>query len=680
MNLMKKEPEIQQVPLTSPDERATRIDTLRRLFPDLFDGDGVLDEKALRTLLADEVPNVSERFRFEWAGKTQSKRFAFVPSKATLAFDPTRSLNADGSALDHEAPIEACTSGNLIIEADNLEALKLLSKSYFEQVKCIYIDPPYNKDADVIYPDDYSESADAYWLKSGEKKAGIKLRAVSESSGRRHSSWLNMMQSRLLQARNLLADDGVMLMSIGSDEEHNLRKLGDEIFGEENFIAKMIWAGGRKNDSKLISVSHEYILVYAKNKLHLTENKVIWRQRKKGIDDIYAQYKKLKKKHGHDTTMIQEDLKAWFSDLDDGVPAKRHKHYSAVDKKGVYFPADISWPGGGGPKYDVMHPLTKKNCSIPNRGWMFADPKKMQEAIDDDRVHFGDDETSVPCIKLYLEDSEYEVPYSVFYQDGRAATKRLRKLMGADYFEHPKNELVLQDLIEAISYKSRDGIFMDFFAGSGTFAHSVLLQNAADNGTRRYVLVQIPEAIDSSTKTGPAALKAGYQKISDITIDRVRRAAQQVQEDHPKANLDLGFRVLELSASNFPQNTFTPDPAKSEEENLKALDEHLAAAAQKTIFDDGNFGSVVTEIAIKFGFGLFYQTQQLGEEFKRNAVYRIEGNDKGALLCLDEDLHDETIEALKAHGDEQLIVAKVALDTTKKFELHNAFKDNLWVV
>ena len=677
---MNNEPEINQVPLTSPDERESRIETLRRLFPDLFDGDGVLDEKALRTLLAEEVPDVSERFRFEWAGKTQSKRFAFAPSKSTLAFDPARSANADGSTPNNDTTIEDCSTGNIIIEGDNLETLKLLSKSYFEAVKCIYIDPPYNKDADVIYPDDYTENTEAYWLRTGEKKEGVKLRAVSESSGRRHSSWLNMMQSRLLQARNLLADDGVMLMSIGGDEEHNLRKLGDEVFGEENFVAKMIWAGGRKNDSKLISVSHEYILVYAKSKLYLTENKVIWRQRKKGIDDIYAQYKKLKKKFGKDTESIQKNLKAWFSALEDGVPAKRHSHYSCVDHRGIYFPDNISWPGGGGPKYDVLHPTTGKKCAVPSRGWMFAEPKKMQEVVDDDRVHFGEDETSVPCIKSYLKDREYEVPYSVFYQDGRAATKRLRKLMGDDYFEHPKNELVLQELIEAISYTTRDGIFMDFFAGSGTFAHSVMLQNAADGGSRRYVLVQIPEAIDNSTKTGPAALKAGYRKISDITIDRVRRAGRQVQSDHPKASLDLGFRVLALSPSNFPENTFKPDPASPEEENLKALDAHLTAAAQKTIFDDGNFRSVVTEIALKFGFGLFYQTQHLAEDYLRNAVYRIEGNQKGALLCLDDNLHDETIEALKAYGDEQLIVAKSALDTTKKFELHNAFKDNLWVV
>ncbi len=242
---------------------------------------------------------------------------------------------------------------------------------------------------------------------------------------------------------------------------------------------------------------------------------------------------------------------------------------------------------------------------------MFADPEKMKQAIKDERVHFGEDETSVPCIKLYLKDSEYEVPYSVFYQDGRASTKRLRTLMGGDYFEHPKDELVLQELIEAMSYKDPTGVFMDFFAGSGTFAHSVMLQNAEDGGDRRFVVVQVPEKIEvvgdkRAKKRAKAAIAAGYKKISDITVDRIKKAGQKVKAGKVKGELDIGFRLLELAKSHFPQNTFTPHPEKTEAENIKALEDHLAAAAQLRLFEEDEFHDVVTEIALKNGFGLFY--------------------------------------------------------------------------
>lgn len=681
---MNEKQEPNQIAITSPDGREARLIELRRLFPDLFDGEGVLDEKALRQLITDEVGHVTERFRFEWAGKAQSKRFAFAPSKATLVYDPERSVNADGTESKAGETLAHNSSKNLIIEGDNLEVLKLLQSSYSEQVKCIYIDPPYNKDADVIYPDDYSETREAYWERDGSRKEGVRLTALSESSGRKHSQWLNFIQARLLQARNLLQDDGVILMSIGSDEEHNLRKLADDVFGETNFVAKMIWAAGRKNDSKLVSVSHEYIIIYAKDKTFLDDKKILWRERKKGIDDIYKKYAQLKREHGENYNSIREALKGWFSDLPDADPAKRQSHYSWIDKRGIYFPDNISWPGGGGPKYEVLHPTTKKPCKVPSRGWMFATPEKMQEIVEDERVHFGEDETAVPCIKSYLKDREYEVPYSVFYQDGRASTKRLRTLMGGDFFEHPKDELILQELVEAMSYNDPSGIFMDFFAGSGTFAHSVMLQNAVDGGTRRFVAVQVPEMIEvkgeeKARKKAESTIAAGYKKISDITVGRVKKAGSQVASGKVKGDLDIGFRLFELAKSYFPQNTFHPDPDKSEEENIKALETHLRAAAQLRIFEEDEFHSVVTEIALKNGFGLFYTLERL-EDFTANAVHRLAGNDKDALLCLDAQLDGGTIEALKEHSDDQLIVLKAALDTTKKFDLQTAFADNLWVI
>lgn len=265
---MNQEQKPNQIAITSPDGREARLEELRRLFPDLFDGEGALDEKALRQLVADEVGHVTERFRFEWAGKAQSKRFAFTPSKATLVYDPERSVNADGTPSKAGETLADNNSQNLIIEGDNLEVLKLLQASYFEKVKCIYIDPPYNTGKDFIYPDDYSETRKSYWENDGTTKEGVRLKSLTEASGRRHSEWLNFMNARILSARNLLRDDGLLFISIDDDEAHNLRKLTDDAFGEDNFICQLVWHKKytRANDAKFFSDNHDYILVYAKNK------------------------------------------------------------------------------------------------------------------------------------------------------------------------------------------------------------------------------------------------------------------------------------------------------------------------------------------------------------------------------------------------------------------------------
>lgn len=284
---MSQEKEPKQISITSPDGREARIAELRRLFPDLFDGEGVLDEKALRQLVSEEAGHVTERFRFEWAGKAQSKRFAFAPSKATLIYDPARSVNADGTTNKTSDTLADNTSQNLIIEGDNLEVLKLLQASYFEKVKCIYIDPPYNTGKDFIYPDDYSQTRIDYWKSDGSIKEGIKLKAVTETSGRRHSEWLNFMQSRLLSAKNLLSESGVVLISIDDTEHSNLKKLCDEVFGEENFINNIVWHKkyAASNDAKYLSDVHDFILVYAKNKQ-------IWRPNLfQRPDELNAKYK-----------------------------------------------------------------------------------------------------------------------------------------------------------------------------------------------------------------------------------------------------------------------------------------------------------------------------------------------------------------------------------------------------
>lgn len=660
MNLMKKEPEIQQVPLTSPDERESRIATLRRLFPDLFDGDGVLDEKALRTLLADEVPNVSERFRFEWAGKTQSKRFAFAPSRGTLRPTPEKNLLPDSSDT-------ALLSKNVFIVGDNLEVLKLLEKSLFEKVSCIYIDPPYNADADVIYNDDYSETRLEYWERSGQLKEGIRLHSVTNTNGRRHSNWLNMMQPRVSRARHLLAPDGVIIVHIDDKELANLKKLMDEVYGEENFLGTVVWKNSTDNNPTRIAIEHEYILFYAKD---INSTRPVWKANESAPKEALVAIGEELTKRYSDPTELQQAYDEWFSENRAYLaPLDRYKY---IDRDGVYTGSQsVHNPGKEGYRYDVIHPDTRKPCKQPLMGYRF--PKEtMDDLLDKGKILFGDDENKIIELKVYAKDYKAKLG-SVIHLDGRLGAYDLRALFPelTQPFKNPKPVSLAKDIIDFVTEPG--DIVMDFFAGSGTTAHATY-DLIADGQPRSFITIQLPEPISEKHE----AKKAGYQNIADLTYERIVRASKKYTAS--KVDGDFGLTTFELTQSNFPENTFTPDPSKSEAENLKALDAHLTAAGQKTIFDDGNFGSVVAEIALKFGFGLFYKIQRLGEEFTRNAVYRIEGNDKGALLCLDEDLHDETIEALKAHGDEQLIVAKVALDTTKKFELHNAFKDSLWVV
>lgn len=523
----------------SADLIAGNIALLQSLLPEAFT-EGKVDFEVLKQLLGSAVDDREEKYGLNWHGKRRARQIALTPSTGTLRPCPEDSVDWD-------------TTQNLMIEGDNLEVLKLLQKSYAGKVKLIYIDPPYNTGKDFVYPDDFRDNIKNYLELTGQVEGGKKISSNTESSGRFHTDWLNMMYPRLKLAQSLLKRDGAIFISCDETEQPRLRAAMDDIFGQENFVADMVWAAGRKNDSRLVSVSHEYIICYARDKGFLTEQKIEWRQRKKGLTDIYGQYEKLKREHGTDFTAMTARLKQWYKGLADGNPAKSHKHYCQIDKRGVYFAADISWPGGGGPKYEVLHPNTGKPVKIPARGWITPDPEKMKQWIEDEKVHFGDNESSVPCLKSYLKDQEYQAPYSVFYQDGRAATKRLRELMGGDCFDFPKDETVLQELIGMMT--SGEDVVVDFFSGSGTTGHAVLAQNATDNSNRRYILVQLPEPLDPGKKEQKTA--ADYcdqlkkpRTIAELTKERLGRAAKKIKDENPIFVGDTGFRVFKLDSSN----------------------------------------------------------------------------------------------------------------------------------
>ena len=600
---------------------------LLRLFPEIRTEGGKMDLERLKLALGETVDVGKERYGMNWPGKADCFKTIQRPSMATLRPAPEESINFD-------------TTENLIIEGDNLEVLKLLQKSYLGKVKMIYIDPPYNTGNDFIYPDNYTESLQTYLEYTGQVDAeGRKFGTNTEADGRFHSKWLNMMYPRLYLARNLLREDGAVFISIDEAEHPNLRALCNEVFGEENFIADMVWAAGRKNDSKHISVSHEYILVYVRNMMYLKEQGIIWRQRKEGLEDIYATYDRLRKKYDTNYAAIQTGLKDWYAGLPDTHPAKKHRHYSCVDKRGIYFPADISWPGGGGPTYEVLHPATGKPCTVPSRGWMFSKPEKMAEAIADDQVHFGEDEASVPCIKSHLKDREDEVPYSIFYQDGRAATKRLRELLGADVFENPKDETVLAKILEFAGDKN--AVVLDFFAGSGTTAHSVLEQNKQDSGNRKFFLVQLPEPTDRND----------YPTIADITKERVRRVIKKLN-DEDAGQLDLndakkqdrGFRVFKLAESNFkPWNAEVPHDKQALARQLELHIDHIREGRTQE--------DILYEILLKSGFALTAPVEML--QLAGKTVYSVA---EGALfICLERALTLELIRAMAERKPERVV-------------------------
>ena len=546
------------------DGTRRNIDKIAEMFPqvvtEVLGDDGKLKRAVkwdvLKELLSGDYVEGGECYEFTWPGKRAAIAEAAKPIRKTLRPCKEESKNWD-------------TTENLYIEGDNLEVLKLLQESYLGKVKMIYIDPPYNTGNDFVYKDNFTKDKDTSEDELGLFDEETDNRTMSgelfhntESNGRFHSDWCSMIYPRLIIAKDLLADDGAIFISIDENELHNIQKVADEVFGSHNFVAQLVWAAGRKNDSKYISVSHEYILCYAKNIQFLKDHKILWRERKQGLDDIYAEYSRLVKQHKSDIHAIEKGLKAWYKALPNGHPAKDHKHYSSVDSKGIYFPSDISWPGGGGPKYEFLHPVTGRPVKVPSRGWVTSKENLTQWALED-RIDFGDSEAKVPTLKAYLRENEESVPYSVFYLDGRAASKRLANLMGDKVFENPKDEEVISRIIDFVGCEDGDIVF-DFFSGSGTTAHSVFLSNLNKKINVKFILCQLQEIIDPAEATSEKSKKVAVtacnlldslkvpHNICEIGKERIRRAGEKIKEEAglAAANLDIGFRVFKVADSN----------------------------------------------------------------------------------------------------------------------------------
>ena len=598
-------------------------------------------DKLRAELDPDLILEGEERYQFTWPDKRAASRLANESTNLTLRPCREESVGKDGTPGGFD-------SENLYIEGDNLDVLKVLRETYIGRVKMIYIDPPYNTGNEFVYNDAFAEPYEGFLeaCKVHDENGNLMFdpKTNGESNGRFHTDWLNMIYPRLKVARDFLTEDGVIFISIDENEVENLKRLCDEIFGAKNFIAELIWSAGRKNDSKYISVSHEYILCYFRNADYIKENKIIWREKKQGLKEIYAEYERLKKLYDADFKAIEKHLKAWFKALPDGHPAKDHSHYNRVDARGIFFADNISWPGGGGPKYDVLHPITGKPVSIPSRGWITS-KENLQRWIDDDRVLFGETEKNVPTIKAYLKEREFAVPYSVFYKDGRAASKRLANLMGDKMFENPKDEEIIQRIIEFCGVTDGD-IVMDFFSGSGTTAHSVFLASINKNMNIKFILVQLSELISEENATSEKGKKVARAAIAlcdelgvphnicEIAKERIRRTGKKVKEEAgDKANgLDIGFRVLKLDSSNMEDVFYTPD--KFEPSLLDNLVDNI-----KT---DRSGEDLLFQVMLDLGIELSAKIER--KEIAGKEVFSV--GDDFLLACFDTDVNETTIEEM----------------------------------
>lgn len=536
--------------LHSTDIAARNVERIADLFPQVItesrDAEGnvtlAVDFDLLRQELSDHVvEGPQERYQLDWPGKRAAAFAANAPIAKTLR--PVR-----------EESVDFDTTRNLFIEGDNLEALKLLQESYLGKVKLIYIDPPYNTGNDFVYDDDFAESSADYLARSGQRSdTGDRLVANTEANGRFHSDWLSMMYSRVKLARSLLTDDGVIIAAIGDTEHANLRALLDQVFGAQNFISDVVWQGGRKNDSRYISNGADYMLIYAKNEARLSEVGVRWREPKVGLNSALTKATSIWGARQNDEDAAAQ-WKAWLrskknsGEITDSVA--RYDQLQPGTGRPMNTYGNITWPGRGGPTYDVLHPETGRPVTLPKTGWRFQ-KDEMARRIAAGQIWFGPDETAIPRGISFLDETSEQVAISVFEQDRKAASTDMRNLMDEIVFENPKDRRVLARWLRLVTGGTKDAIVLDFFAGSGSTGHAVMDLNAADGGRRRYILVQLGEAVDHPH----------YDTIAGISRERLRRAGAQTKQTAGllAATLDIGFRSLHIATTNMTDTLATAD-------------------------------------------------------------------------------------------------------------------------
>ena len=618
---------MQKLKLHSPDLTQANIDKLAaisELFPNCVTESKGADGEVKRAVDFDQlrqelsatlVEGPQERYQLNWPGKREALLTANAPIAKTLR--PCR-----------EESVDFDTTQNLFIEGDNLDALKLLQETYLNKVKMIYIDPPYNTGNDFIYEDDFAEDAGSYFVRSNQKDdQGNRMIANTESNGRIHSDWMSMIFPRLKLARNLLRDDGVVLVSIDDNEVANLRKICDEVFGDENFVSQIVWQRSKKGDAKLVAKVHEYILCFAKNKEALVEAG-LWRRKKDGAAEVLSQYAQFKAQFPGKHDQIRSAMQDWYRNLKDSDPRKAHKHYAWSDDRGLYFADNFAGPDDGRasrPRHDIFHPVTGKSCKKPSTGWRWDQTKTdwalAQKPI---RIHFGEDETTIPNRKSYLEEISVEPYPSVFYRDGRSATMEVESLVGKGWFPFPKNTDVLAELIELVT--GPDDLIVDFFAGSGSTGHAVWNVNEAQHSKRRFILVQVPEP------TG----RDEYKTIAEISKRRLRQVSQTLHESAGKSksieSIDIGFRVLKVDSSNMKEVYYTPD----------TVSQDLLSDQVNNIREDRTSEDLLFQVLLDWGVDLALPISQ--ETIAGKPVFFVDGNALAA--CFETGINEDFVKLL----------------------------------
>lgn len=598
---------INQVPNSTPNFTTEAGNKLAELFPEVV-ADGKIDFEKLKTILGVDVDDARERFGLTWPGKAQAIRAAQTPTTATLEPDKENSVDWD-------------TTQNVFIEGDNLEVLKILQKHYYGQVKMIYIDPPYNSGNDFVYNDNYADSIGSYLELTGQTDEGGKLSTNSESAGRFHSNWLNMMYPRLKLARNLLSPDGVMFISIDDSEQAQLRRLIDEVFGETNFVSQIVWekVHSRKNSARQFSVSHDYIICVARRKM-------------RNVGD-----------GGFQRTLLPRENSDAYSNPDN-------------DPRGPWKPDPIYANNPYDADYMITKPDGTEITRPAGRYWRYS-KKTIDEAIESGTLIWGSG-ASMPMIKRYLSEvQDGLVPVTLFTRefagDNAQAKTEVKELFdGYPIFSYPKPTRLIQRLIQ-IAGVGHHEIVLDFFAGSGTTAHAVMALNADDDGARRCVSVQLPEPTDPESD----AHKLGYGTISEITRERILRAGKRIHEqeatklDGRADSLDVGFRAYKLVDTNFTK--WKADSGLSEE-GLVDLFAGLADSAK----DHAHPEALLTEVILKLGFSLSEKIESI--EVAGLSVFSVAD---GLLLAyLDEHTQPtlDQLSALVAREPERLVILEDA--------------------
>ena len=621
----------------SPEIAQERLKEFKKLFPEAI-SEGRIDIEALRRTVGESLAASDERYTLNWAGKAEAFKALQTPSLATLAPCPEESVDFNKTA-------------NVFIEGENLEVLKVLQKAYYGKIKMIYIDPPYNTGKDsFIYPDRFQESKEEYLKRIEEKdeegyllKEGL-FRKNSKENGHYHSNWLSMMYPRLFLARNLLKEDGIIFVSIDDNEVHNLRLLMNEIFGEENFLANLIWRNSSRSGD-YVAVEHEYILLYAKNISQIGD---AWRLERPEIAELKEIVSGVKQKHGtiEEAEKVLTKKIAAYIEADKGT--KKHTwltNYSNVDEDWrIYYAVDLSGEGDG-----PARKFGDKLVPAPaGRHWMSQE--YIDELSEEGRIVWRG---SRAYRKLYIEETR-ETMKGVIDFPTRQGSEFLKNLLGKDVFTKPKPHKLVEYLMKfSVPANSKD-IVLDFFAGSGTVAHALFEANAADKGNRQFICIQLPEKTEKDSE----AYKAGYKNIAEIGKERIRRVRKTIKTDNPKTETDIGVKIYKLKNSNFKiWRGDVIDTAEDLEKQLDLLKDPVKPEVQER--------NLLWELCLKSGYDLNTQIEE--QKIGKCKFYVVAG---GALIVLLSKADETCLQEIRNRKPQKV----VCLDSV--FENNDQLKTN----